>query len=160
MAGKEEVDEEKVKSLVGSILSHPSFRTTLNNIFSSDSLTATREQQQPSLGPCDLGRSSSCSSVVSSRSNGHTSTVTATQSHARSTTYTTPAQEFSAIFRTGGSSQRETGFQRGINHYRAGRGRRNAPYTVPNSQQKNSHRTQGGKDQQFRTKEVILHNLP
>lgn len=58
MAGKEEVDEEKVKSLVGTILSHPSFRTTLNNIFSSDSLTATREQQQPSLGPRDLGRSS------------------------------------------------------------------------------------------------------
>ena len=72
MEEEKKFDEEKVRKLVESILSHPSFRETLNNVFNV-SLSSSETPSRPPL----LGSSSSATS---------------------SSRYTTPAEEFSALF--------------------------------------------------------------
>ena len=49
MAQGQHVDEDvedKVKSLVGSILAHPTFRETINNIFGSESSSSSASTRQ------------------------------------------------------------------------------------------------------------------
>ena len=137
MEEEKKFDEEKVRELVGSILSHPSFHETLNNVFNV-SLSSSETPSRPPL----LGSSSSAAS---------------------SSRYTTPAEEFSALFRRGSSRGRtfSATFQRGVSHrpssqqaqHVQGR-RRTASAPLYSSQLRNNRPRR--REEIFRTKNVVL----
>ena len=154
MAQGQHVDDdvkEKVKSLVGSILAHPTFRETINNIFGSESNSSSAStSHEPAAA--------SGTRPVSS----DTRPAPSTSSAFARPQYQTAAQEFFAIFRRGGSTQRHD-FQRGFNHRtsQTRRGRRQAPYTSSRSSSSSSHGHGGSSGRRadaqfFRTKEVVL----
>lgn len=152
MDGEQQLDEGKVKELVGTILSHPSFRETLNNLFNNSTSTPTTLQSvNRPTPPSDLQstRRSTAGSIST------TSTSSATSSTSR---YATPAEEFSSLFRRGSTSRGSTlTFQRGVSHRQSNQAARvrrraaSAPYTTS----QNSNRP-WAKDEIFRTKDVVL----
>ena len=148
------VDTEKVRELVGSILTHPSFRETLNNVFSPTMRASNTEQRR---------NQRSNNNRPAAPDEAAQSSIICNNNRPSLPLHTTAAQEFAAIFRRGGSTQRQLDYQNGINH-RSRRGTQ--PYRVPNAGERQSRSalrgragTSGGtksKDQTFRTKEVIL----
>ena len=84
------VDTEKVRELVGSILTHPSFRETLNNVFSLTMRASNAEQRR---NQCSNNRLAAPDEAAQSSTTCMPLRATA-------------AQEFAAIFRRGGSTQR------------------------------------------------------
>ena len=154
MDGAQQLDKEKVKELVGTILSHPSFLETLNNLFNNSSSTPTALPSGQSVN-----RSTPLSNLQSTRRSTTGSISATSNSSATSSTsscrYSTPAEEFSALFRRGSSSCSSTPtFQRGVSHRQpnqAARVRRratSAPYTTSNRPR--------ARDEIFRTKDVVL----
>ena len=104
------IDEEKVRELVGSILSHPSFHETLNNMFNVSSSTSLETPIESSQQANDHTSHSQLPTRVSlQRSNSSTAT---------SNRYATPAEEFSSLFRRGSSHgiTASATFQRGVSH--------------------------------------------
>ena len=159
-------DDQKVREVVENIINHPSFRASLSNILnnscdqssSSSTATSTREtslisspglfrlRNDNSFGSATNASSSSTSSVLQSNSS-------TTNRTASTNTYTTPSEEFSALFRQGSSRGRAPIFQRGISHRQSARARRRAA-TVPYTRGSDSNRHR--KREIFRSKEVIL----
>eukprot|EP00112_Aurelia_sp_Birch-Aquarium-sp1_P010327 Seg2210.5 transcript_id=Seg2210.5/GoldUCD/mRNA.D3Y31 product="hypothetical protein" protein_id=Seg2210.5/GoldUCD/D3Y31 len=126
MAQNDEDVEEKVKSLVGSILAYPTFRETIGNIFSPESTSASTNQELAAASS-----SANCSSH--SRPASSSDPGPSCSSAFARPQYLTAAQEFPAKFRRGGSTQRHN-FQRGFNHTSPRRrGRRQAPYICGSS---------------------------
>ena len=156
MDGAQQLDEGKVKELVGTILSHPSFREALNNLFNNSSSTPTALPSGQSV----INRSTPPSNLQStSRSTTGSISGTSTSCGTSSTSrYSTPAEEFSALFRRGSSSCSSTPtFQRGVSHRQPNQATRvrrwaaSAPYTTS----RNSNRPRA-RDKIFRTKDVVL----
>ena len=150
------VDADKVRELVGSILNHPSFRETLNDVFSPTMRASNAEQRLDQ-------RSNSRPATPADESAQSPMTINNNRPSRPMPVHTTAAQEFVAIFRRGGSTQSQINYQNGINH----RSRRGAqPYRVPNAGERQSRSVLRGRagasgrtksrDQTFRTKEVIL----
>ena len=155
MVGAQQLDEGKVKELVGTILSHPSFRETLNNLFNNSSSTPTALPSGQSVNRSTPPSNMQSTSRSTTGSISATSTSCGTSSTSR---YSTPAEEFSALFRRGSSSCSSTPtFQCGVSHRQPNQATRvrrraaSAPYTT--SQNRNRPRA---RDEIFRTKDVVL----
>ena len=149
---EQQLDEGKVRELVGNIVSHPLFQETLNNLFNNSSSTPNALQTQRSSSSVSITPTQSASTAgITSRS------FSTTRPNATGSTggYTTPAQEFSALFRRGSSSRGTTPtYRRGISHQQVARTHRrasSAPYA--SSQRSNGPRA---REQIFRTKDVVL----
>ena len=154
MDGAQQLDEGKVKELVGTILSHPSFRETLNNLFNNSSSTPTALPSGQSVNRSTPPSNLKSTSRSTTGSISATSTSCGTSSTSR---YSTPAEEFSALFRRGSSCSSTPTFQRGVSHRQPNQATRvrrraaSAPYTT--SQSSNRPRA---RDEIFRTKDVVL----
>ena len=143
MDAEQQLDEGKVRELVDSIVSHPSFRETLNNMFnnSASSLQTSRPETSRQSNN-SLSQSSTTTLSTSRSSNAPTSNR-----------YATPAEEFSALFRRGSSRGRST-FQRGVSH-RPLRGQASSVRRRTASAPPYSSRPRKRNDN-FRTKDVVL----
>ena len=154
MDGAQQLDEGKVKELVGTILYHPLLRETLNNLFNNSFSTPTALPSGQSVNRSTPPSNLQSTSRSTTSSISATSTSCGTSSTSR---YSTPA-EFSALFRRGSSSCSSTPtFQRGVSHRQPNQATRvrrraaSAPYTTS----QNSNRPRA-RDEIFRTKDVVL----
>ena len=138
-----ESNDNRIREVVDTIITHPSFRQTLSNILNqSPTIAATGDPHTSSSS--ELSRP-----IVppSNPTNFNAST---------SDRYATPSEEFSALFRRGSSRGRPPTFQRGISHHQNARARRRAA-SVPYARASNNNNDRSKrKDEIFRTKEVIL----
>ena len=130
-----ENNEDRIREVVDNITTHPSFRQTLSNILNqSPTITAASDT---SLSSNQLSRPTTTthnSSVHSTPVHQSNSSINSNRNlnssinsnASTSSRYTTPNEEFSALFRQGSSRGRSPTFQRGISHRQGARARRRA----------------------------------
>ena len=120
-----ENNDNRIREVVDNIITHPSFRQTLSNILNqSPTITAASDTSLSSnqlSRPTTTRHNSSVHSTPVHQSNSSinsnrnlNSLINSNASTSRR--YTTPSEEFSALFRQGSSHGRAPTFQRGISH--------------------------------------------
>ena len=159
-----ENNEDRIREVVDNIITHPSFRQTLSNILNqsptitaaSDTSLSSNQLSRPTTTTHNSSVHSTPVHQTNSSINSNRNLNSSINSNAStSSRYTTPSEEFSALFRHGSSRGRAPTFQRGISHRQGARARRRAA-SVPYARASDNNDRPRRREEIFRSKEVIL----